>query len=218
MGKSLADKLQDVLALVPQAAEWADEHKSAVKVPQDVEPNDKWLARSALQKAIRRGEHDEALSQAARLWKCDPDYCWFALGVIAVEDIGFGDPECVLWSHVGQLKTFRTKLDDGRLLTALVARMCEAVKSRSCCELSIAADWGHQERLEEMSMFSTGKLLDMVQAEDIGESYLAIRLLRGHVPEGLIAKERQEARPLVNAIMMKDLPEPYGLAAWKRVG
>jgi hypothetical protein len=213
MGKSLADKLQDVLALVPQAAEWADEHKSAVKVPQDVEPNDKWLARSALQKAIRRGEHDEALSQAARLWKCDPDYCWFALGTVAVEDIGFGDPDCVLWSHIGQLKTFRGKLDDGRLLTALVARMCEAVKTRSCCELSIAVDWAHKERMEEMSMFGTMALLDKMTSEDIGESYIAIRLLRGHVPEGMIAKSRQ-ADDLVEEAMMKLLPEPYGLAAW----
>lgn len=214
MGKSLADRLQEELALVPQAAEWADEHKVKVTVPEDVEPNDKWLARSALQKAIRRGEMEEALSQAARLWRVDPEYCWFSLGVIAVEDVGFGDPECVLWSHVAKLKTFRDKLDAGRLLTALVARMCEAPKTRSCCEMSIAVDWSTQgkQALEEMSMWSDESLVQRVKGDDLTVAYAAIRLLKGHVPEGMVAKERTQAKPAVEEIMM-ELPEPYGLAA-----
>jgi hypothetical protein len=222
MGKSLSERLEDVLKLTDEAAAWADEHKSAVKVPQDVEPDDKWLARSALQKAIRRGEHDEALSQAARLWKCDPDYCWFALGVIAVEDVGFGSPECVLWSHVCQLKTFRSKIDDGRMLTALVSQMCEAVKTRSCCEMSIAVDWGTagKDQMELMTTWSSQALLATLLGDDLTMMYAALRVLRGwSYPEGTQKARSVEDRAEAEELIMEMLPEPYGLAAvhaWRR--
>lgn len=205
--------MDDAFALVDQAAAWADEHKCAVKVPNDVEMNDKWPARSALQKAIRRGEHDEALSQAARLWKCDADYTWRALATVAIEDVGFGDPEAVLYAHLGQLKTFRAKLDDGRLLTALVAQMCEAPKTRSCCELSIAMDWGHESHIKKMVGWSAERLIEVVKAEDIGESYGALRVLRGRVPEGEKRGKDDGSLGIVEQHMMETLPEPFGLAA-----
>jgi hypothetical protein len=214
------DKLADVMAMVDEAAAWADEHKAAVKVPLDVEMNDKWLARSALQKAIRRGEHDEALSQAARLWKCDQDYCWFALATVAVEDVGFGSPECVLWSHVAQLKTFRAKLDDGRLLTALVAQMCEAVKTRSCCEMSIAVDWGCPQQMEEMTTHSSMALLADLLGDDVTRAYVALRVLRGWSTPEVTKKARdKEDREAAEEIIRKQLPEPFAEAAiqaWRR--
>jgi hypothetical protein len=220
MTKTLSERLSDVMDMADQAADWADDHKCKVKVPEDVEMNDKWLARSALQKAIRRGEHDEALSQAARLWKCDQDYCWFALATVAVEDVGFGSPECVLWSHVCQLKTFRAKIDDGRMLTALVSQMCEAVKSRSCCELSIAVDWGCKTQMEEMTMWSDQALLDAVAGDDIAKAYAALRVIRGwSYPEGTQKRRDEVTRMDAEAIIMAQLPEPYNIAAvhaWRR--
>jgi hypothetical protein len=215
MSKVNNESLAEALSLVDEAAAWADEHKAAVKVPLDVEMNDKWLARSALQKAIRRGEHDEALSQAARLWKCDADYCWYALGTVAVEDVGFGSPECVLWSHVGMLKTFRAKLDEGRLLTALVAQMCEAVKSRSCCEMSIAVDWGAKQAMEEMMHWSSTALLAAVMGDDVTKAYAALRILKGwsNQQEGVVKGRDDEDRAAAEEIMKKQLPEPYATAA-----
>ena len=203
------------MALVQQAAAWADEHKVSVKVPHDVEMNDKWLARSALQKAIRRGETDEALDQAARLWKIEEDYCWRALAVIAVEDIGFGNPETVLYSHLAQLKTFRNSLDAGRLLTALVASMCAGVKTRSCCELSIGMDMSGPMIgvMKGMSHWSNDELLKAFAGEDVGASYGALRVLKGQVPEGGLPRPKQQKNiDAVEEIMMQ-LPEPFGLAA-----
>lgn len=207
--------MQDVMALVQQAADWADEHKVMVKVPDDVEMNDKWEARSALQKACRRGQMDEALSQAARLWKIEADYCWRALATIAIEDIGFGSPEAVLYSHCAQLKTFRGSLEEGRLLTAIVAQMCEVAKSRSCCELSIAMDMsgpmnGH---MKAQSQWSNTELLNAFEGVDVGDSYGALRIIKGQVPEGGMPRKRvPEVLEAVEATMMQ-LPEPYGLAA-----
>lgn len=204
------------MVLAEQAAAWADEHKVAVKVPEDVEMDDKWLARSGLQKAIRRGQMNEALSLAARLWRIEEDYCWRALATIAVEDIGFGSPEAVLYTHVAQLKTFRNAVDAGRLLTACVAQMCEAPKSRSCCELSIAMDMsgpmnGH---MKAQSHWSNDELLKAFAGDDVGNSYGALRIMKGQVPEGGMPRPKQQANiDAVEQIMKQDLPEEFATAA-----
>ncbi len=62
---------------------------------------DKWLASSALQKAIRRGNEAEALSCARLLLNVDAQRLWRRLGIIAIEDIGVADIEVVgqtLWA------------------------------------------------------------------------------------------------------------------------
>jgi replication-associated recombination protein RarA len=51
-------------------------------------PCDRWVARSALQKAIRRGETEIALSALASLLNQDPATIWRHLGIIAIEDLG----------------------------------------------------------------------------------------------------------------------------------
>ena len=53
--------------------------------PMDVSP---WVAMSAMQKAIRRGRQDLALSVAATLVRDAPDKLWRRVGCIAYEDIG----------------------------------------------------------------------------------------------------------------------------------
>ena len=47
-----------------------------------------WVAMSAMQKAIRRGREDLALSAAATLLRDAPDKLWRRIGCIAYEDIG----------------------------------------------------------------------------------------------------------------------------------
>lgn len=51
-------------------------------------PHDSYIARSALQKAIRRGLTDLALRAAARLLQLDGRVLWRRLVVIALEDLG----------------------------------------------------------------------------------------------------------------------------------
>jgi hypothetical protein len=47
-----------------------------------------WVAMSAMQKAIRRGREDLALSAAATLLRDAPDKLWRRIGCIAYEDVG----------------------------------------------------------------------------------------------------------------------------------
>ena len=103
--------------------------------------NNKWLARSGLQKAIRRGRTQEALTCGANLATADPDGAWRALSTVIVEDVGFGDMDLLALSTVAGLKTLRQKVTTpGRLFMGMVTRACGAVKTRSACELSLGAD------------------------------------------------------------------------------
>ena len=60
--------------------------------PMDASP---WVAMSALQKAIRRGREDLALSAAATLLRDAPEKLWRRIGCIAYEDIGVASLEAV---------------------------------------------------------------------------------------------------------------------------
>ena len=60
--------------------------------PMDASP---WLAMSAMQKAIRRGREDLALSAAATLLRDAPDKLWRRVGCIAYEDVGLASLEAV---------------------------------------------------------------------------------------------------------------------------
>ena len=60
--------------------------------PMDASP---WVAMSAMQKAIRRGREDLALSAAATLLRDAPDKLWRRIGCIAYEDVGVASLEAV---------------------------------------------------------------------------------------------------------------------------
>src|SRR6266516_3737456 len=56
--------------------------------PLNVSP---WIAMSALQKAIRRGQEHLALRAAATLLHVSPERLWRRCGCIAFEDVGVAD-------------------------------------------------------------------------------------------------------------------------------
>ncbi len=56
---------------------------------------DKWIAASALQKGIRRGNVELAIRALDTLWKIDPRYARKRLAIIAFEDVGLGAPDIV---------------------------------------------------------------------------------------------------------------------------
>lgn len=56
--------------------------------PLDVSP---YVAKSLMQKAVRRGQEDLAQRSAATLLKVSPNGFWRRLCVIAFEDVGCGD-------------------------------------------------------------------------------------------------------------------------------
>ncbi len=104
-------------------------------------PNNRWFVRSALQKAMRRGQVPEALRMAEYMLGTDDAYAWQSLAVVMVEDIGIGDLDALAYSTVLTLKGLRDKLDSADLLYgALVKRVCEGPKSRCCCELELGVN------------------------------------------------------------------------------
>src|ERR1700733_6951452 len=54
-----------------------------------------WVAMSAMQKAIRQGREDLALSAAATLLRDAPDKLWRRVGCVAFEDVGLASLEAV---------------------------------------------------------------------------------------------------------------------------
>jgi replication-associated recombination protein RarA len=63
----------------------ANAHISAPPIPL---ATDRYIALSALQKAIRRGNEDLALRAAMNLMISGPQAIWRRLGIIAFEDVG----------------------------------------------------------------------------------------------------------------------------------
>lgn len=99
------------------------------------------LVISALQKEIRRGHSENAALLAFEMVLTSPaleDYLWQRLMIIAVEDIGFGEPQAPLL--ISSLVHFLEKMDRGvaeRKLFAVhaVRYLCGCQKDRSSDEM-----------------------------------------------------------------------------------
>jgi hypothetical protein len=70
----------------------AERREPPTPYPMNASP---WVAMSAMQKAIRRGREDLALSAAATLLRDAPDKLWRRIGCIAYEDVGLASLEAV---------------------------------------------------------------------------------------------------------------------------
>ena len=68
----------------------------AIEPPKPFEGGEYYLLASLLQKAIRRGEFLTARRAAHHLFQTTPDRLWHRLMVIALEDVGIGDPEVAI--------------------------------------------------------------------------------------------------------------------------
>lgn len=105
-----------------------------------------WVAMSAMQKGIRRGDIDLATRAAATLLKADPAKLWRRLAGIVVEDIGLADlaaVKLVMAATAG--KTFRRDFGgEHRVASLVVSRMCEAKKCRAVDDLLIAVSHHHE--------------------------------------------------------------------------
>ncbi len=96
---------------------------------------------SALQKEVRRGHAENAALIAFEMATTSPEletYLWKRLQVIAVEDIGFGDPTAPILVHtLAQMVQELDRQDGERLLYAVhaVRYLCAAQKDRSSDEM-----------------------------------------------------------------------------------
>ena len=102
---------------------------------------DRWVSSSALQKAIRRGDRQTALSAGSRYLGLDTTSFWRRLPIIAPEDVGIGADQVVLEVLVGAASaSHRTKTSSPWPLAAfLIERMCVVPKDRSTAALLQAA-------------------------------------------------------------------------------
>lgn len=146
---------------------------------------DKWLATSALQKAIRRGLEAPALLACSFLIAHQPDRFWRRLVVIALEDIGIADLRLVheVLSISGR-KVWRAEHGgDWSFASDLVQRMCRTIKSRDACDALVVADLHPDLRAHRSAFLDLGgkELADILTNPDkqVGERVLAAWLIAG---------------------------------------
>lgn len=104
-------------------------------------PNRKWEAVSAYQKAVRRGDKMMAMKMVSA-FLCDPsmlDYLWRRVVVTAAEDIGPADPMLVAFVCAAHASYKPKNAPDcqNMILPALTRMMCEAQKSRTWCCMGV---------------------------------------------------------------------------------
>lgn len=105
-----------------------------------------WVAMSALQKGIRRGNVDLATRAAATLLKVDPDKLWRRLIGIAFEDVGLASVETVrLVVAATAGKTFREPFGgEWAVASLLVERLCATRKCRASDDLLLSVSHHHE--------------------------------------------------------------------------
>ena len=122
------------------------------------QPAEKWLASSALQKAIRRGNREVAAVAAETLLCVDGQYLWRRLPTICLEDVGYGNrllSAVVL--EASRSSIFRGKVGERQVMHCLVDAMASSIKCRALTDLLMldtskpprAHDWyRHIDRLD----------------------------------------------------------------------
>jgi hypothetical protein len=106
-------------------------------------PSNPWLASSALQKAIRRGDVDVASAAADVLFRLRGSSIWSRFMTIAFEDIGAADPEtiCQVVRACSDPRWRRQAGENAHVVQQLAKHMALAGKDRSadhliCCARS----------------------------------------------------------------------------------
>lgn len=130
------------MPLFSSVSHLADEVRTAPHCAVEPLSTDSFIARSAFQKAIRRGDQRTALRAAATLMELDPDVLWKRLLVTSLEDIGVGEFDLLAKIVIAQGKRTRRSLGpDWTIATTLIRQACEASKCQAANDLhNIAAN------------------------------------------------------------------------------
>jgi hypothetical protein len=107
--------------------------------PMDASP---WVAMSAMQKAIRRGRQDLALSAAATLLRDAPDKLWRRVGCVAFEDVGLAGLKAVglATASLGGKQARATLGGEWAVASCVVAELSRAPKCRAADDLLMACE------------------------------------------------------------------------------
>jgi hypothetical protein len=122
-----------------QLADEISNYREPHPAPLPISP---WLAMSALQKAIRRGETEHAQRAAATLQLIAPERLWRRCGAAAFEEIGVADLHTVsLVTAALAGKRYRATLGgEWKVASYIVDRLVKAPKCRAADDLLLTAD------------------------------------------------------------------------------
>jgi hypothetical protein len=143
----------------------------------------KWILRSALQKAIRRGLQAEALDYGVALFKIDEAYTWYSLMTIAVEDVLELDSLIFIASMYGS-KLHRKSLLGGTspeyLVVAAIRSLLDKVKTRVACEVSLSIDLTSKYKIDSLCRVNTSRLMEFAgDISNVENHYVAMTVLGG---------------------------------------
>jgi hypothetical protein len=110
--------------------------------PQDVGLADAFIATSAFQKALRRGDRGYTLRAAYTLLRLDPRRLWRRLAIVVFEDFGLSDPELStqVIAAVSD-KSWRRRHGDWAVCSYLIDRLLNQARDRAiddCYMLAVA--------------------------------------------------------------------------------
>jgi hypothetical protein len=131
--------------------------------PMDASP---WVAMSAMQKAIRRGREDLALSAAATLMQDAPDKLWRRIGCVAYEDVGVASLEAVGVATAALAgKQARAALGgEWAVASCIVSELSRAPKCRAADDLLMICELhpAHAKARAELPHMTTRDLITIV--------------------------------------------------------
>jgi hypothetical protein len=216
---TLADRVEAELAEELAAFE------PAIPPSQIRDARNKWLASSAWQKSIRRGETATARRMVTGLYRLDPDYPWRRLPVIALEDIGAANPALVakvMWV-AGKAVWRREHGGDLKVLLWLTEQLAGSLKDRVACDLEVWTDVDPELKLlrAEISSMSRPALVETILADPALERrHLALRYLAGTraFPGLNLVKDRNGSfQDVVEVARALDLTEDaIAISLWAR--
>lgn len=149
------------------------------------QPSNKWVASSAWQKSIRRGDVQTAKIMATALWRHESAYPWRRIGVVALEDVGAANPHLVT-QIMYALKSKKWREQQGgdlKVLLYFTESLALSLKDRVSCDLEIWADQDPElaSVREELAGYSRDALKTLASEpqEDLVRAHLAMRYLAG---------------------------------------
>lgn len=111
-----------------------------------VKNENKWLLVSCLQKSIRRGYTDLAVSYAKQLYDIDKVYLIYRLSVIALEDVGLANIDLVHEIMSTQLRKETIEKAGGKnYILNITKKLSNSVKDRSACDLTSLVSYYKEE-------------------------------------------------------------------------
>jgi hypothetical protein len=137
-----------------------------------------WVAMSAMQKAIRRGREDLALSAAATLLRDAPDKLWRRIGCIAYEDVGLAalDTVGIATASLGGKRARAALGGEWAVASCVVAELSRAPKCRAADDLLMACEL-HPAYAEARAQLARLTTLDLI----------TVATGQGSVPERALA-------------------------------